>query len=97
MQPRRLPRHAQEDIAVHKINDRLDLVRVRVRNERELVNALDIDFLLARKLEVQFELLKKIKVPAWWVQCKQGGRASPQGRALVLTWTQTFPGDSTMS
>ena len=56
MQPRRLPRHAQEDIAVHKINDRLDLVRVRVRDERELVNALDIDFLLARKLEVQFEL-----------------------------------------
>jgi hypothetical protein len=59
MQPRRLPRHAKEDIAVHKVNDRLDLVRVRVRDELELVNALDIDFLLARKLEVQFELLKK--------------------------------------
>ena len=97
MQPRRLPRHAQEDIAVHKVDDRLDLVRVRVRDERELVNALDIDFLLARKLEVQFELLKKMNVPAWWVPRKQGGRASPQGMALVLTWTQTFPGDSTMS
>lgn len=52
----RLQRHVIKGIAVHKVVDRLDLVRVQVRDERELINALHVAFVPVRKVEVQVEL-----------------------------------------
>jgi hypothetical protein len=53
------PMHASEGSSVHKVIDGLDLMGGQVLDERELVNALDIERPSVRKLDVQNELQKK--------------------------------------
>jgi hypothetical protein len=56
-----LPTQGSEGSGVHKIVDGLDLVGRQVLDERELVNALDIECPSVRKLDMQKELQKRKK------------------------------------